>query len=192
MDYEDLISRFAKKDAGALEEIYDNYGASLYGVIKRMAHDQKLAEDILQEVFIKIWKNAGSFDPHKGRLYTWMHRIAVTTTINYTQRKSTRVMKNIESDDITHSREIQNTNIDVIDLKGKVQGLAKDQMDVIDLIYFQGYTQQEASDHLAIPLGTVKTRCRAALKALRKIYLISLPVSMGLELLLIVLLLITG
>ena len=171
MNYEKLIESFKDKNETAFSYIYDNYSAALYGVIVRMVEDQEKAHDVLQESFIKIWKNADKYDPEIARLYTWMHRICRNTTLNYINKKSEKLnVVSLHSQEEVFTKTIQNFNPDVIDLKVIVEGLEEKHREILEYLYFKGFTQQEASDSLKIPLGTVKSRTRNALKKLREIY----------------------
>ncbi len=172
MEFKKLIYRFSIQDESALSEIYDMYSGALYGMILKIIPNKEAAEDVLQESFVKIWKNAGRYNPDKGRLYTWMHRICRNTAINHLNKKSEK----LKTEGFENDKEklgqygIRNWNPDVIDLKGKISELDQTYLQMIELIYFKGYTQKEVSEKLEIPLGTVKTRCRIALRELRKKY----------------------
>lgn len=169
--YQHTIRRLQNKDERIIGELYDDYGGALYGVIRRIVNDDQIAEDLLQDSFVKIWQNAEKFDPSKGRLYTWMYRIAKNTSINHLKSKAEKIHSNqTEMDDKFQDLKIQKPNIDVIDLRGQVNLLKEKQREIIFLLYFRAFTQQEVADHLDLPLGTVKTRTRMALQALRKIY----------------------
>ncbi len=181
MTHENLIKKLKSKDPSALSHLYDNYAPALLGVVKRIVKNHSTAEDILQESFIKIWRNIDQYDEAKGRLYTWMHRITRNTTLNYINLKSEKIKsaERIENEN-SDIYGIQKPNIDVIDLKGKVNTLDRIYYEVIELIYFKGYTQKDASEKLGIPLGTVKTRCRIAIRELKKIYEYTPVIAMGL------------
>lgn len=171
MKYEKLIESFKDKNETAFSYIYDHYSSALFGVIIRMVEDTEKANDILQESFIKIWNNADKFDPEVARLYTWMHRICRNTTLNYMNKKSERLkVVSLHSQQEVFTKTIQNFNPDVLDLKVKVEGLEEKHQEILEYLYFKGFTQQEASDSLKIPLGTVKSRTRTALNKLREIY----------------------
>lgn len=155
-----------------LSVIYDNYSHALFGVIYRLIGDKALSEEILQSVFIKIWEKSELFDPAKGRLFTWMLQIARNTAIDFTrskrysQQKQTKTLEDhIERIQSEHQQE---TNINLIGLREFTDTLEEKQKEVIDLIYFQGYTQSEVAKALDMPLGTVKTKVRYALNVLRK------------------------
>lgn len=165
------INKLKAGDVKALEKVYDVCTPALLGIILRIVKSEDIAKEVLQETFIKIWKNASSFDESKGRFFTWASRIAKNTAINYINLKSEKKQtQTIGLDQIHASRKIQTPNIDVLDVRGKVNQLEFKYKQLIDLLYFQGYTQQEASDTLSIPLGTVKTRIRSAMSQLKAIY----------------------
>lgn len=153
--------------------LYDNYASALFGVISRIVQEQEIAEDLLQEAFVKIWKNIRSYDKSKGRLFTWMLNIARNTAIDKLRSKDYQkagqvqsISKSVYTLGKTHNT---SNNTDTIGLKEFVEQLKPEHRSVIDMLYFQGYTQMEAAEELNIPLGTVKTRVKAALMQLRKI-----------------------
>ena len=161
------------RDEKALRILYDHYSSALYGVILRVVYDKETAEDVLQETFVKIWSYAASYDSAKGRLYTWLLNIARNTAIDKTRSKSFRndgKVRSIEDFVYTVDKEHNSsTATDHIGLRKFVDELKSDQRELIDLLYFGGYTQSEAAEELGIPLGTVKTRIKAALTRLREI-----------------------
>ncbi len=168
---EELVSLLKQNDKPAFSYLYDNYSASLYGVILRILNnDAELSEDILQVTFVKIWKNFESYDKSKGALFTWMLNIARNTAID-----KLRTVKRYSIHSITEnvnqvdSRYSYSNNIDKIGVKEIIQKLKPEHKEIIDMAYFGGYTQEEISDQLKLPLGTVKTRARMALIELRKI-----------------------
>jgi RNA polymerase sigma factor (sigma-70 family) len=170
---EELIALLQNQDATAFSYLYDNYSGALSGVIMRMVDDAQLAEDILQETFIKIWKNFNQYDASKGRLFTWMVNITRNYTIDTLRSKGYKKQQKISEDEnvVSNYRDKQfNTNqFDSIGLRKQVQTLKPDQKIIIDLAYFGGYTQEEISKEMKIPLGTVKTRMRSAIMELRKL-----------------------
>lgn len=168
-----LISRLFKKDQQAFSYLYDNYAAALNGVIYRIVQDESIAEDILQEAFIKIWNNFASYDKTKGKLFTWIINIARNLAIDHTRSKGFKnQQKNLEVDKIVgyiDSKKSTLFNPDQIGLKTMLEKLKPEQREILDLVYFGGYTQAEVAGELNIPLGTVKTRIRMALIQLRSI-----------------------
>jgi RNA polymerase sigma-70 factor (ECF subfamily) len=170
----DLIQGIRKRERIASEALYDMYSSALYGVIFRIVQHEELAEDVLQETFVKIWNSFESFDAQKGRLFTWMVNIARNLSIDKVRSKDFRnSAKNQDIENVVgFIDEQQNTGInpDTLGVKKLVENLKPDQKSVLDLIYFRGYTHVEAAEELGIPLGTVKTRVRMAITTLRRFF----------------------
>jgi RNA polymerase sigma-70 factor (ECF subfamily) len=171
MTQDQLLVLIANKDDKAFTHIYDMYSKSLFSVISNMIKDRDEAEDVLQEVFIKVWKNIDSYSESKGRFYTWILNIARNTTIDKLRSKGyNNKQKNLSADNFVHLFEDTNrmmNKIDAIGLKDFVKKLKPKCIQIINLLFFKGYTQQEASDELEIPLGTVKTQNRNCINDLR-------------------------
>lgn len=151
--------------------LYDNYSAALYGVIERIVTDSAVAEDVLQDAFVKIWKNFLSYSPEKGRLFTWMMNIARNVAIDALRSRHQKQSKNIQSLDTFVGLEKGATKMEQLDFIGidtALQKLKPEQLELIQLAYFQGYTQEEIAEETNVPLGTVKTRIRTALQILRQ------------------------
>lgn len=169
---DELVSLLKSKDTKAFDALYNNYSSSLFAIISRIIPAEEIAQDILQDVFVKIWKSIDMYDKTKGRLYTWMLNIARNTSIDYSRSKQFKSeTKNQDIDNSVYEVNKQRStsfNTDVIGLKEKVGKLKDDYRILIDLIYFKGFTQEETAKELNIPLGTVKTRVRAAIIELRK------------------------
>jgi RNA polymerase sigma factor (sigma-70 family) len=169
---QELVSLLKSRDSKAFSYLYDNYSGSLYTVIAQIIDDIEVANDVLQEVFIHIWKKMESYDPAKGRLFTWMLNIARNASIDAVRSKSYQnSMKNLaipDSEETGFSTKETPTNIDFIGFKKLLERLKKEQRVLIDLAYFKGYTHEEISQIEDIPLGTVKTRIRNALLQLRE------------------------
>ena len=167
-----LIAGLQQRDTAALSELYERYSAALFGVISRLVNDDHLAEDILQEAFLKIWNNASAYDGSKGRLFTWMLNICRNQAIDKMRSKGYKTGKATTSDEsvlLENPNEIYDAiRPDTIGLREIVEQLRPEWKQLIDLVYFKGYTQQEVSETLDIPLGTVKTRLRSAIQALRE------------------------
>jgi RNA polymerase sigma-70 factor (ECF subfamily) len=172
MEQEELLKELLKKDDKSFTLLYDNYSKSLFGVIYNLIRNTEEAEDVLQEVFVKIWKNIDSYNESKGRLYTWMLNIARNTSIDKLRSKNfNNSQKNLSTDNFVHILEdnSKTTNrIDAIGIKEFIMKLKPKCIQIIDLLFFKGYTQQEASDELEMPLGTVKTNNRNCMNELRK------------------------
>lgn len=155
----------------AYSYLYDHYSGSLYSIILNIVSDKDFASDVLQEVFIKIWRQIDTYDDSKGRLFTWMLNIARNASIDAVRSKGyQKQQKNRElTENIFDAGGSTNINTDRIGLKKLVHTLKEDYRVLIDLSYFQGFTQDEISKMLNIPLGTVKTRMRSALIQLKQV-----------------------
>ena len=171
MSQEELIPLILKKDERAFTIMYDMYSKSLFSVISNFFKETEDAEDVLQEVFVKIWKSIESYNESKGRFYTWIVNIARNTSIDKLRSKGyNNSQKNLSSDNFVHLLDDSNklvNRIDTIGIQEFVKKLKPKCIQLIELLFFQGYTQQEASEELEIPLGTVKTQNRNCINDLR-------------------------
>lgn len=169
---QELVVLLKSRQNTAFNYLYNNYSAALYTVILQIIHDQELANDILQEVFVNIWRKIESYDHTKGRLFTWMLNIARNAAIDALRSKSYQnSQKNQEFPDafnVDIRGQMVHVNIDSIGLRKTLEKLKIELRTLIDLAYFKGYTHEEISEIEAIPLGTVKTRIRTALIQLRE------------------------
>ncbi len=145
----------------------------MYGVILRIVQNEEIAEDILQEAFLKIWNNFGQYDAAKGRLFTWIVNICRNLAIDklrsrdFVNQSKNHTIENSVSGLVSV---ISSYNPDTIGIKEIVKKLEPDYRTIIDLLFFEGYSQSEAAEKLNIPLGTVKTRSRAAILKLRMLF----------------------
>lgn len=169
---EELVKGLKSQDTAAMEALYSMYSGALLGVISRIVVQTEVAEDVLQETFVKIWNSASGYDPSKGRLFTWMMNIARNLSIDKLRSKdykNTNKNQDIENNvDFIDEQKKVTFNADTLGLKDLVTDLKPDFKDVLDMVYFKGYTHVEAAEELNIPLGTVKTRVRMAILELRK------------------------
>ncbi|AXO79836.1 RNA polymerase sigma factor [Olleya aquimaris] len=172
MQLELLVSKFKQKDEKAFEKLYNMYKDSMHGVIYNIVRDNDIAEEIMQDVFIKAWHKSDSYDATKGRFFTWLINIARNAAIDKTRSKAYKnASKNLNSDffvDIIESQDNLDNSTDAIGIKKFVDKLAKKCIQVIELLYFKGFTQKEASEALDMPIGTIKTRNRNCIKELRE------------------------
>jgi len=159
----------------AFDQLYRQYSAVLYGVVLKVISDDHTAQDVLQEAFVKIWNNIEQYDTAKGRIYTWMMNIARNAAIDKLRSRGEIMKGKIQTgDDVvnnTAQRGMRTEQVtDAIGLRKVVSALKPDYEVIVDLAYFKGYTLDEISRTLNIPLGTVKTRMRAAMQQLREVY----------------------
>jgi RNA polymerase sigma factor (sigma-70 family) len=170
---EELIQLLKFGDQSAFSYLYDHYSGALFGVIYKIIADQPLAEDILQEAFVKIWKNFSSYDDSKGRLFTWMLNITRNLTIDTVRSKSYKTQSKIHGSEnvvvYVSNNANENERFDALGIRKQTSLLKEDQKQIIDMAYFDGFTQEEIARKLGIPLGTVKTRMRTAISVLKKL-----------------------
>lgn len=154
-----------------MEYLYDHYSPAIYGVIVRIVQKQEAAEEVLQDVFLRIWERFDSYDERKGRLFTWIVNIARNQSIDKTRSKEINKEKKTSGIDYSVSRIEQTEKVEQhtedIGIKDLLKCLPEDQGFIVEYLYFRGYTQQEVSKEFNIPLGTVKTRLRLAMQKLR-------------------------
>lgn len=169
---EELVNGLKKQDVAAMNALYSMYSGALLGVISRVVINTEIAEDLLQETFVKIWNSAAGYDASKGRLFTWMMNIARNLSIDKLRSKdfkNANKNQDIENNvDFIDEQKKVTFNADTLGLKDLVTNLKPDFKNVLDMVYFKGYTHVEAAEELNLPLGTVKTRVRMAILELRK------------------------
>jgi RNA polymerase sigma factor (sigma-70 family) len=168
---QELVALLLEQNNQAFSYLYDNYSPALFGIISQIVPDRELASDILQDVFINIWRKIGSYDDAKGRLFTWMLNIARNAAIDKVRSrpyqdslKNQPLAENVNS---TAANSVINPQVNDVGLKKLINKLKEDYRVLIDLSYFQGFTHEEIAKLQNIPLGTVKTRIRSALIQLR-------------------------
>jgi RNA polymerase sigma-70 factor, ECF subfamily len=168
-----LVAAMQAGKADAYKQLYKQYSANLYGVVCKIVKNEEFAPDVLQDSFVKIWKNSLHYSAQKSTLFTWMLNITRNTAIDFIRSKNYKAsIENQNLEDNVHIVDAQHSgqlNINTIGVKEKALGLDEKYSILIEKLYYEGYTQEEAAEELGIPLGTVKTRVRAALIELRKI-----------------------
>ena len=166
-----IVTLLRDGDKRALNLLYENYSDSLYGSILKVTRNEEVAQDALQETFVKVWKNSKKYDPTKARLFTWLFRIARNTAIDKLRSFNNRFEKEIQIDKSdVYILPSTSLNQDVLDLKEHVGRLDPKYQEVLQALFFEGLTQQEASEELDIPLGTIKSRLKIGLRELKKVY----------------------
>jgi RNA polymerase sigma factor (sigma-70 family) len=169
----ELVLALINKDRNAVGILYDKYSSFLYGIIYRIVNSDGIAEDTLQEAFVKIWQHIDGYDSSKAKLITWMSNICRNLAIDKIRSKDYKnSRKNQDIDDYVNLVEDQRPafNPESVGVREMLEKLTPEQKILIDMVYFQGYTQNDTANELGIPLGTVKTRLRAAINVLRNIY----------------------
>jgi len=167
-----LVLALKNRETKAIKALIDMYYDSLDNVISRIIPDPESRKDVVQETIIKIWNSIGRYESSKGRLYTWMRNVAKNYAIDVVKSKSYRDVKRHVCIDLCHFDISQkmtiNLNTDIIGIKDMIYNLQPKYHILMELVYFQGYTHQEAATILSLPEGTVKTRIRMAIIELRK------------------------
>lgn len=168
----DVVERLRRRDRDAVAILYDRYSTMLFGLIRRIVTQENIAEDVLQDSFVKAWRSFESYDESKSTLSTWLMSVARNCALDKLRSRAFRnSLKNqsLENSVSQLDRQTGTTpSTDGIGVEGLLRQLRPEQQQIIELIYYQGYTHEEAADELAMPLGTVKTRLRAAIMQLRK------------------------
>jgi len=171
---EKLIEAIKTNSRIGAEALYEMYSKSLYGVLLKMVNNRELAEDMLQQSFVRIWNSIDSYDKSKCRLFTWM--ISITRNLARDLLRSKMHQQGLATETLEphfnnidqHDMVILNT--DAIGIKAVVDNLKDNHKAILNLIYYKGYTHTEVAEELGIPLGTVKTNCRKAICILRGIF----------------------
>ena len=177
MEEVNILHRIANKDEKALEELYDRYDKVLYSLIYRIVKNKNEVEEIMQDLFLKIWENAYQYDPSKGSLSSWL--ITLSRNMSIDRIRSKDYKKNIKEVNLvidlvseTFNNENMLANLiskeQVTFVKKAILNIPVEQKKVLEMHYFEGLTHVEISDELKTPLGTVKSRMRQALVNLHK------------------------
>ncbi|MGY5848554.1 RNA polymerase sigma factor [Salegentibacter sp. HM20] len=161
-----LIIRLQNGDEKAFAKIYDLYSQSLMGIIFSITQDEKISQELLQDVFLKIWEKADTYDPKKGRFFTWILNIARNKAID--ELRSRNSEPHISLSEIHHIFEAQaQVNHDSIGLQKYIDILTPVCRKIIELLFFKGLTQRESAEKLEMPLGTLKTKNRNCINQIR-------------------------
>ncbi|MAD97521.1 MAG: RNA polymerase subunit sigma-70 [Flavobacteriaceae bacterium] len=170
---EQLIVQLQQKDVNAFEKLHQMYAENIRGAINVIVQNEEVAKEICQDVFLIVWQKAETYNASKGRFFTWLLNIARNKAIDFTRSRNYKEQKKNQSLDffvnIYEESEDQNAKEQKYrGLKQMLQSLKKKCVELLEALYFKGYTQVDASEMLSIPLGTVKSRNRNCLKELRK------------------------
>ena len=166
-----IVELLQERNEKAISLLYEHYGDTLLGVANKVVRNEELAQDVLQESFVKIWKKSDSYDVSKANLFTWLFRITRNTAIDKLRSVNTKSDKEIQIDvSDVYNLGVNSTRPEFMDVRENLDKIEPKYQIVLDALFFQGMTQQEASDELDIPLGTIKSRLKIGLRELRKIY----------------------
>jgi RNA polymerase sigma factor (sigma-70 family) len=174
LDNEALGKMIAERDSDALEQLYDRHGSACYGLARRIVADEQLAHDVVQEVFLAIWKGSASYDGSRGSLTTWLfaltHHKSVDAVRRAQRHSGRRAPEEALETEADLSPGVEEQAIDMVrrdKVRAALASLPEPQKEALLLAYFGGYTQSEIAAMTDTPLGTVKTRTLAALRRLR-------------------------
>jgi RNA polymerase sigma-70 factor (ECF subfamily) len=175
-DEAQLMKRIITKDQSALSELYQRYSALVYGLALRVLSNPALAEEAAQDTFMKVWNQASTWDINKGRLSTWLMTITRYTAIDRLRKEQNRAPAAVALDDIEDligKRAFMDTpqGQDSQLLRSLMLNLPSEQIQAIELAFFQGLSHSEIAAELALPLGTVKTRLRLGMQKLKVFWL---------------------
>ena len=168
-----LVTRMQARDPRALAEFYDRYGRAVYALILRVVRDTGIAEDLVQETFLRVWNRVHGFDAQKGSIGPWLLAVARNRAIDYLRSAGGRERNAVEYEETDHPALYTNMEQELLAsdkarrVKSAIDKLSPNQRQVIELAYFEGLSQTEMAERMGQPLGTVKTWVRTALKNLR-------------------------
>jgi len=170
----ELARQLQKRDPEAMGKLYDRFGRVAWSVIVAIVRDESIAEDLVQETFLRVWNRIHAFEPGKGALGPWLLAIARNRAIDHLRSVGARMDRNSFELDVrehpslfvTMDRDVVNTDHARV-IRQAVARLNENQQKVIELAYYEGLSQTEMAERLGEPLGTVKTWVRTALKHLR-------------------------
>src|SRR5829696_1238044 len=160
----------------ALSALYDRYSRTVYGVGFKILGNRSLAEELVQDVFLKVWRSAGTFDPSQGSFSTWLYRVTRSAAIDLYRKRTSRVRQVPDgARHIAAARDSSAGPQEIVDeswlswrVSRALEVLDAPHREVIELAYFGGLSQREVSERTGVPLGTVKTRTASAFKRLRQ------------------------
>lgn len=168
----DLVHRLAQGDRQAFAELYDRYGTPAYSLARRICVDPGLAEDVVQEAFLALWRHPARFDPARGSFGTWLMTLVHHRAVDAVRKENTQRRRSVPlTDDVSPSVESSDhealASVVSAEVRAALHTLPEEQRQVMALAYLGGYTQAEVAKLTGVPLGTVKSRTFAAIRRLR-------------------------
>ena len=166
-----LVTAIRSGDEGAMAALYDRYASIVYSVALRVLQDTGAAEDVLQDIFMQLWRNPGSFDSSRGNMAAWLAVIARNRAIDTLRRRKPQddienVVVSVEPDMASEAERSRA----MAKIRGAMEAMPAPQRSALELAYFEGLTHMEIAEKTGEPLGTVKTRIRTGLLSLRKAF----------------------
>jgi RNA polymerase sigma factor (sigma-70 family) len=172
----ELVARLAQGRRTAFGELYDRYSRPAYALARRICVDPELAEDVVQEAFLVLWRNPSRFDPARGGFGTWLMTVVHHRAVDAVRKENTQRRRNVPLTDELSERNVSTAegsdyealaSVVSAEVREALRTLPEDQRQVIALAYLGGYTQCEVATLTGVPLGTVKSRTFAAIRRLR-------------------------
>ncbi len=174
----ELVAALAANEVTALEQLYDRYSALVFSIALRVLHDHSLAEDVTQEVFLRLWRQPASFDPQRGRFISWVSSVARNRALDELRKLTRRRGAEDQTEEVVLDLPDESRGEDPqeeailgeerVRVRAALAELPPAQRQVIELAYFSGLTQVEIADRTGDPLGTIKTRVRLGMRKLRE------------------------
>jgi RNA polymerase sigma-70 factor, ECF subfamily len=173
---EQLMNRLDGPEVeAALSRLYDRYGRTVYGVGLKILGDRSLAEELVQDVFLKVWRSSGTFNPSRASFSTWLYRVTRSAAIDLYRKRAHKVHPIPDGEShVLAARDLSAGPQEVVDeswlswrVSRALEVLDVPHREVIELAYFGGLSQREISERTGVPLGTVKSRTASAFKSLR-------------------------
>lgn len=173
-----LVAALAADEVTALEQLYDRYSALVFSIALRVLHDHSLAEDVTQEVYLRLWRQPASFDPQRGRFISWISSVARNRALDELRKLSRRRGSENQTEEVILDLPDESRGEDPqeeavlaeerVRVREALATLPAAQRQVIELAYFSGLTQVEIAERTGDPLGTIKTRVRLGMRKLRE------------------------
>jgi len=175
LDDRALVARVSEGDGGALEALYRRYGRPCYGLARRILADDQFAQDVVQEVFLTVWRDASRFDAARGGFSSWLLTMTHHKAVDAVRREE-NLRKRRTTSDVLEGRESDAPKVEEevwsllrrSRVRDALKTLPDPQREALTLAYFGGYTQREIAGLTSTPLGTVKTRMLAGMRRLRE------------------------
>ncbi|MEX2426212.1 MAG: sigma-70 family RNA polymerase sigma factor [Thermomicrobiaceae bacterium] len=174
-----LVSRMSQGEVDALDVLYDRYARVVFSFAVRIVHDSRIAEEVLQEAFMRSWQQSGRFELNRGNFASWLLSITHNLAIDEVRKSQRRPQKAdmVDIIDVLRSEVDTTVNIEEAAEATELRGLIRDAMDrlpeaqrrAIELAYFEGLSQREVAAFLNEPLGTIKTRMRLGMQKLKDV-----------------------
>jgi RNA polymerase sigma-70 factor (ECF subfamily) len=175
IDIEELIARLARRDVRAFATFYDRTAGFVFGLVLRILHDRDAAEEVVQEVYLQLWRSAGSFDARRSSGLAWVAMVARSRAIDRLRADASRrnVLQELGREPATAGHPDPEEEAELSELRVKVtkalEALPQEQRRALELAYFGGLSHSEIARETGTPLGTVKTRIRAAIDKLEQL-----------------------